>query len=67
MVLVSQAPFKLNLGEETLTPEKNELAKGEDCYLLRVVVGDAKAFTLEGAVGVAALSVLPSFMNVDSY
>ncbi len=67
MVLVSQAPFKLNLGEETLTPEKNEMAKGEDCYLLRVVVGDAKAFTLEGAVGVAALSVLPSFMNVDSY
>ena len=67
MVFVSTTPFRLNLGEEILTPERSEMARGEDCYLLRVAVGDAKAFTIEGAVGVAAFSVLPSFMNVDSY
>lgn len=67
MVFVSTTPFRLNLGEESLTPERSEMARGEDCYLLRVAAGDAKAFTIEGAVGVAAFSVLPSFMNVDSY
>jgi hypothetical protein len=67
MVLVSQTPFRLNLGKEILTPEKNGLAKGDDCYLLKFVVGDARTFNLEGGVELVALSVLPAFMSVDSY
>jgi hypothetical protein len=67
MVLVSQTPFRLNLGEKILMAEKNEMTEGEEWHQLTLVVGDAKAFRLEGTVGVAALSVLPRSMSIDAY
>ncbi len=67
VVLVSPTPFRLNLGDRILIPKKNQMIDGEDRYLLRFVVEDAGTFTLEGAVAVTALSVLPQFMTVENY
>ncbi len=67
MVLVSRTPFSLSLGEKILMAEKNEMMEGEEWHLLKLVVGDAKVFTLEGSVRVAALSVLPQSMSIDAY
>lgn len=67
MVLVSPTPFRLNLGNRVLVPQKNRMTEGEDCYLLRFVVQDTRTFILEGAVAVTALSVLPQFMTVENY
>ncbi|HEU4678028.1 MAG TPA: hypothetical protein VFS35_00815 [Terrimicrobiaceae bacterium] len=66
-VLVSPTPFRLNLGDRILIPKKDQMIDGEDRYLLRFVVEDAKTLTLEGAVAVTALSVLPQFMTVENY
>jgi hypothetical protein len=66
-VLVSPTPFRLNLGDRILIPKKDQMTDGEDRYLLRFVVEDPKTLTLEGAVTVTALSVLPQFMTVGNY
>jgi hypothetical protein len=67
MVLVSQTPFRVKLGHETLMANKNTMVKGKDCYLLKFIVGNSRAFTLEGTVEIAALSVLPASMSVEAY
>jgi hypothetical protein len=67
MVLVSRTPFRLSLGEKILMAEYSEMKEGAGWHLLKFVVRDAKAFTLEGTVGVAAVSVLPQSMSIEAY
>jgi hypothetical protein len=67
MVLVSQAPFRIDFGGTILTPEKNKLADGAHYYLLKFLVQDSKTLRLEGAVELAALSVLPASMSIEAY
>lgn len=66
IALISKSPFRFKLGTEILTPERSEKAGGEYYYLLKFVPGNATPFAPEG-VAVAALSVLPAFMTIDSY
>jgi hypothetical protein len=65
MVLVSQTPFRVKLGHQTLMANKNTMIEGNDCYLLKFIVGNSR--TLEGTVEIVAVSVLPAWMSVEAY
>ena len=67
MILFSRSPFRLHRGAEILIPEKRTIADGHDYYLLRLVAAGGASSTLEGEAATVAVSVLPTFMNVESY